>query len=378
MMDEFDVSPWEVKGKVDYDKLIKHFGTEKITPELRDRLRKIVGELHPLIDRGFFFSHRDFDIVLEEYENGEKFFLYTGRGPTGAMHIGHLIPFIIVKWFQEKFNVNVYIQLTDDEKFLYKPELGLEETRRFALDNTLDIIACGFDPDKTFIFQDTEYTNIYPLSVTIAKKVTLSTAKAVFGFTNQSNIGLIFFPAIQAAPCFFEKNRCLIPAAIDQDPYWRIQRDVAPKLGYKKTAAIHSKFLPGLQGMEGKMSSSKGETAIYLTEKPEEVHRKIMKYAFTGGRPTLKEQKEKGGIPEICTVYQWLSAIFEPDTSNLKERKNQCKSGALICGECKKYLADKISEFLHTHQDKRKKAEKQVEKFKYSGKLAQEMWSRQW
>lgn len=44
------------------------------------------------------------------------------------------------------------IQLTDDEKFLFKENLGLKETQRLAFENAKDVIACGFDADKTFIF----------------------------------------------------------------------------------------------------------------------------------------------------------------------------------------------------------------------------------
>src|SRR5207253_4757930 len=88
----------------------------------------------------------------------------------------------------------------------------------------------------------------------------------VFGFTGETNIGMSFYPAIQVLPSLFEKKRCLIPSAIDQDPYWRIQRDIAEPLGYHKAAAIHSKFLPPLTGIQDKMSSSKPETAIYLND----------------------------------------------------------------------------------------------------------------
>jgi tryptophanyl-tRNA synthetase (EC 6.1.1.2) len=68
------------------------------------------------------------------------------------MHIGHLIPFIFTKWLQDVFKVNVYIEVTDDEKFLQKAGYTLEETREWAKDNILDIAAVGFDPDRTFIF----------------------------------------------------------------------------------------------------------------------------------------------------------------------------------------------------------------------------------
>ncbi|NJE08408.1 tryptophan--tRNA ligase [Thermococcus sp. M39] len=375
-MAEFKVTPWDVEGMVDYDKLIKEFGTQPLTDELLEKTAVLTkSELPIYFRRRFFFSHRDYDLVLKDYEEGKGFFLYTGRGPSGPMHIGHIIPFFATKWLQEKFGVNLYVQITDDEKFLFKPNLSFEDTKRWAYENILDIIAVGFDPDKTFIFQDSEFTKIYEMAIPIAKKVTYSMAKAVFGFTEQSKIGMIFYPAIQAAPTFFEKRRCLIPAAIDQDPYWRIQRDFAESLGYYKTAALHSKFVPPLTGLEGKMSASKPETAVYLTDDPEEAGKKIWKFALTGGQPTLKEQREKGGNPEKCVVFKWLEIFFEPDDKALLERYHACKSGALTCGECKRYLIKKVQEFLKEHQKRREKAKDEIEKFKYTGKLAQEKWN---
>ena len=60
------------------------------------------------------------------------------------------------RWLQDTFDAPLVIQLTDDEKFLWK-DLTLEEARRLAYENAKDIIACGFNPDKTFIFSDLDY-----------------------------------------------------------------------------------------------------------------------------------------------------------------------------------------------------------------------------
>ena len=66
------------------------------------------------------------------YEQKKPFYLYTGRGPSSdAMHLGHLVPFIMTKWLQETFDVPLVIQLTDDEKFLWK-NLELETCERLA------------------------------------------------------------------------------------------------------------------------------------------------------------------------------------------------------------------------------------------------------
>lgn len=60
------------------------------------------------------------------------------------------------RWLQDVFDIPLVIQMTDDEKYLWK-DLTLEECHRFTVENAKDIIACGFDVNKTFIFSDLDY-----------------------------------------------------------------------------------------------------------------------------------------------------------------------------------------------------------------------------
>ena len=374
-MNSFRVTLWEVEGSVDYEKLIKEFGTQPLTEDLKKKFVDLAGEDHVLLRRNVFFSHRDLDKVLDDCFSSKGFFLYTGRGPSGRMHIGHIIPFVFTKWLQDVFGVNVYIEITDDEKYVYKRDAKWNQIQEYAYDNILDIVAVGFNPDKTFIFKDSEYIkHLYPLALKVSKHINFSLAKAVFGFNNITNIGLIFYPSLQIVPTFFEKKRCLIPAAIDQDPYWRIQRDIAERFGYYKAAAIHSIFLPPLTGLRDKMSSSKPETAIFLNEDYETIKRKVMKYAFSGGQPTVEMHRKLGGNPDVDVSYQWLYMFFEEDDKKLEELREKYKKGDLLTGELKQYLIDKIWEFLEEHQKNKDKARRKVEKFMYDGKLSKRMW----
>lgn len=375
--ESFKVTPWTVEGKVDYKRLIKEFGTEPITNELRDRLVRLAGQDHLLLRREIFFSHRDLDKVLDDYETGKGFFLYTGRGPSGPMTLGHIISFYFTKWLQDRFKCNVYIELTDDEKFLEESRnLELEDVKRWSYENALDIAAVGFDPNRTFVFQDMEYVrNMYPMVLKVAKKVNFSWVRAVFGFDAQTNIGMILFPAFQICVTFFERKRCLIPAAIDQDPYWRIQRDIAESFGYYKTAAIHSKFLPPLTGPAGKMSASQPESAIYLNEDSKSVRKKIFQ-AFSGGQPTVEEHRRLGGDPDIDVPYQWLYFFFEEDDIRLEKIRVEYSSGRMLSGDLKEILAEKINNFLEKHGENRERAKDNLNMLKYEGKLAKEMWER--
>ena len=368
----FTVTPWEVEGNIDYNKLIEKFGTSTINNEIIEKIEKIIGEVHPFLKNRYFFSHRDLDWILDEYQKGNKFYLYTGRGPSGHVHLGHLMPWLFTKYLQDKFNVKLIFQITDDEKFLFNDNKDLESINKFTFENVLDIIAIGFDPVKTKIIIDTKHINyLYPLSIEIAKRITFSTAKAVFGFSNSSNIGMIGFPPIQSAPCFLpsliEKKLTpvLIPAAIDQDPYWRITRDVAEKIGYYKPAQIHSKFIPGLINHE-KMSSSKPETALFTIDEPEKIEKKV-KNTFTGGQPTVALQRKLGGNADICPVFWYLKYLFDSEDESI-ERYTNCRGGNLLCGECKGDLIKKVKPFMNNIQIKREKAKDIIKEFTIDGK----------
>lgn len=377
------VTPWEVSGLIDYDKLIDKFGSQRIPEQLLERFEKLTGQKpHLFLRRGIFFSHRELDLLLNKYETGEPFYLYTGRGPSSdALHLGHLVPFIFTAYLQKAFNVPCVIQLTDDEKFLFaKQPKGseapkpLEYFQSLARENAKDIIAVGFDSDKTFIFADTNYIGrLYPNVLKIQRATTHSQTRAIFGFGDSDNIGKQAFPAVQAAPSFSSSFpvvlkehpniHCLIPCAIDQDPYFRLTRDAAPRLGYRKPALVHSKFFPALQGDNTKMSSSVSESAIFLTDTPGQIKKKVNKYAFSGGRETVEEHRRLGGDVDVDISYRYLTFFMESD-EDLEDIRKQYSSGEMLSGEIKRELIKVLQPLVAAHQEKRNSlTEEDIDKY---------------
>eukprot|EP01080_Neovahlkampfia_damariscottae_P002317 gene2317-2785_t len=367
--DEDIVTMEKVEAKdntgIDYDKLIVKFGSQAIDQKLIERIEKLTNQkAHHFIRRGIFFSHREMNLILDDFEKQKPFYLYTGRGPSSeSMHLGHLIPFLFTKYLQEAFGVPLVIQLTDDEKFLFK-DLSLEKCHSLAYENAKDIIACGFDPENTFIFSDLDYIqHMYPNVLKIQKFVTTSQVKGIFGFQNSDNIGKYGFPAVQAAPSFSNSFphifgdrsdvHCLIPCAIDQDPYFRMTRDVAARLHYPKPALIHAKFFPALQGAKSKMSSSVDTSSIFLTDTPKQIKTKINKHAFSGGKTTIEEHREFGADLKVDVTYQYLTFFLEDD-EKLEQIKNDYGSGKLLTGEVKKILIEVLQKLVGEHQERRK------------------------
>lgn len=77
--------------------------------------------------------------------------------------------------------------LTDDEKFLFKQNLTIENVKGFARNNAKDIIAMGFDVKKTFIFSDLDYMGgaFYENILRVARCITTNQSKAAFGFNDR-------------------------------------------------------------------------------------------------------------------------------------------------------------------------------------------------
>ncbi|TDZ20176.1 Tryptophan--tRNA ligase [Colletotrichum orbiculare MAFF 240422] len=375
------VDPWNVSGEVgadgkvkaiDYKKIVDEFGTKLIDDALLERFERVTGHKpHHFMRRQIVFSHRDLELILDRYEKKEPFFIYTGRGPSSdSMHIGHVVPFQLTKWLSDVLDAPLVIMMTDDEKFLFSEKRTVEEVQHYTRENAKDIIAIGFNPERTFIFSDYDYMGgaFYKNITRVAKRITVNTAKAVFGFDDSSNIGKVHFAAIQASSAFAnsfphifgddEKRTtqipCLIPCAIDQDPYFRVTRDCAAGLHYAKPSLLHSRFLDALQGPGSKMSASVESSAIFMKDTPKQIQSKMNKYAFSGGKTTAEEQRAEGADPDVDVSYQYLRFFLEDDEELAKIRE-EYRTGKMLTGEIKKRCADELAAYCTAFQERRAK-----------------------
>lgn len=395
---EQEINPWDVQAatdeqgnvkEFDYKKISEQWNTKLIDDALLKRFEEVTGHKpHRWLRRGLFFSHRDLDLILDIYERGETFLLYTGRGPSSdSMHIGHTIPFEFTKWLQDVFDVPLAIMLTDDEKFLFKETLTQPQVYHYARDNAKDIIAIGFDVKKTFIFIDSEFftsgwNRHYSLNITeFEKLITNNQVRGAFGFDGSTNIGSNAFAAKQCVAAFassypfiwdrdcktYHRNKdlasmyCLIPCAIDQDPYFRIMRENCNRMAQPspKPALIHSKFLTALQGSGGKMSASNPNSAIYMSDTEKNIKNKINKHAFSGGQETLELHREKGGNPDIDVPYQYIT-YFEDDDEKIAKYAEDYRKGEMLTGDMKKECIAIMSKYVKQFQEARAKVTDEV------------------
>ena len=363
------VTPWEVKGKVDYEKLIKQFGLKHLQ-HLPERFQKNV-----LFRRGIIFAHRDFKQIVEAVEKKKPFVMMTGLMPSGKFHFGHkLVADQII--FYQSLGAKIYIAVADIEAYNSRNP-NMKELRETAIKEYLtNYVALGLNLSNCdFYFQsarskDGKKANAYySLANMLARHATFNEFKAIYG---EITPGKMASSLLQAADMLHPQLKefagkpipTIIPVGVDQDPHLRIARDISKRIKafkFKQLSSTCHKFMPGLKG--DKMSSSDETSYIALTDSPEEAARKIKKYAFSGGQATLEEHRKKGGNPDVDVAFQMLKYGLEEDDKKLKKIYDNYKSGKLLTGELKQIVIDKMSKFLKEHQAKRKKAAKLVDKF---------------
>ncbi|MBU1975903.1 MAG: tryptophan--tRNA ligase [Nanoarchaeota archaeon] len=345
-VNKMEVTPWDVKGDLNYDKLMKEFGIQKLPllpPEFKDNL---------MFRRNIIYAHRDFGRILDAIKNKIPFVVMTGLVPTGKFHIGHMA---IAKQmiFYQKLGAKVYLCIADIEAYNARGQ-SLEDSRKIAENEYIKgFKALGLKNENCDLYFQSERSKdakkanaYYRLQNLLAKHATFNEFRAVYG---EITPGKMVSALIQASdmlhpmlPEFEGSVPVLVPVGVDQDPHLRLARDMAKRIKTHKfiqLSSTYNKFMPGLRG--GKMSGSDPNSFIALSDSPADVKKKVNKYAFSGGRATVDEHRKLGGDPDVDVSYQWLK-FLEVDDAKLNKVHDDYKNGKLLSGELKKIIIEKI------------------------------------
>ncbi len=411
-----NVTPWDVEGTVDYERLIEEFGMRPF----RELIDKIPNP-HMLMRRGVIFGHRDYYRIVDAIKTGKPWAVMSGFMPSGLPHFGHKMTMDEIIWHQ-KSGGTAFVAIADMEAHAVRG-LSWEKTKEIGKEYIKSIIALGLDRNSVIYFQS-KSANVKDLAFELSAEVNFSELRSIYGFSGETQLAKMFVTAVQAADILHPQLKdyggpkpVVVPVGADQDPHLRLTRDLASrvsifsfeqiegglrirsrkgrkfldelkKLDFDKVyyeehvdvfgevaeiekevrsieieiggfafvppSSTYHKFTTGLTG--GKMSSSKPESYISLLEDPKSGARKIIK-AFTGGRATAEEQRRLGGEPEKCVVFEMYTFHLIESDKELERIRDDCKSGKILCGHCKKMAAGMIEEFLKEHREKRDEAE---------------------
>ena len=352
-------NPWEVKGDINYEKLVKEFGIKPL--DLKKLPKKFQDNL--LFRRGKIFAHRDYERILDCIENDKPFVMMTGLMPTGKFHIGHAILAKQMIFYQE-LGAKIYIAVADVEAYVARRQ-SFEESKKKAIEEYIkNYIGLGLKPKNVEIYFQSERSSdakksnaFYRLQNQLSNHITFNEFKGAYGEITPGKMNASLLQAADMLspelPEFEGPIPVVVPVGIDQDPHIRLGRDMAKRIKDKKFIPLSSTyhlFVPGLNG--GKMSSSDETSFIALTDDPKTIKNKVNKYAFSGGQVTVEDHRKLGGNPDIDVSYQWLT-FYEEDDNKLKQIYNDYKSGKLLSGELKAILIERLTEEIEKVQKNR-------------------------
>ena len=348
--------------KIDnYQHVFKEFGLTEFTDyDLCD---------HYLFKRKIIIAHRDFDKYKLAIKNKKKFLQMTGIACSGDLHFGHKVDVDFFLLFRD-LGAKSRFGIADIDGYVSRPDSkvpNMKAAKDVAVRNAADAIALGVKPEEIYV-QSRKSPEYYQFAFEISKKITQNAFNAIYGHVDLGKVSAVLLQVADIhhvqLPFMFGKAPAITGIGIDQDPHARLTRDIAKRINYKIEAPSFFYFLHQSGLKDGaKMSASEPDTAIFLHDSAKDVKRKLNR-SFTGGRETVEEQREKGGNPDVCKVYE-MQKFHNSDDKLVDKIYSDCKAGKLLCGECKGLCIEFVNKFLEKHQEKYKKALPLAEKIVY-------------
>ncbi len=352
MADNFKIDPWGASALLeeDYARLIKEFGIEEISENIRQKMIN-----NRFIRRKIIFGHRDLNLIFKAIDEGQPWAVMSGIKPSGPFHLGTSTTALEIVEFQ-KMGGKVYYCIADIESW-EDNGIPFEEAEETAIDNLADILALGLDPDKAYIWRQSKEPIVKDIVFRVSRLVTQNMLNAIYG---EKTFGLYLSALVQVGdidlPQVLDGSQpTIVPVGIDQDPHIRLTRDLTRRY-YKKfflPGATYHYLLAGIDGSE-KMAKRNPNSYFTFNEAIKSIERKV-KGALTGGRKNKKEQQELGGEPRKCMIYKILMYHFEEEDEKLAKDFELCIKGELLCGEHKQECVEKVLKFVNNHRMKKEK-----------------------
>ncbi len=283
------------------------FGLQPITSELLTKLSFLSPRIQSLLE----FSRG----VDSTTDFTESCYIYTGRGPSKAsFHLGHLPGLQVCLALQSKFGSKIEFMISDDEK-IFRDGITVETMNENVLYTLKQLEVLGFTESNTkFRINSKGITETeYSLIIQMLGMVSVNTLNHIFG--EKDNLGEYFYPLLQILPSLSKDRQCIVVAGVDQDPFFRLARDLAKRLKFIPPVIFYTKSVPGLDGSE-KMSTSVPESIpIFFDDTPQMIKEKVSKIRKVGAG-SLDQLFEYGANLEVDIPYQLLK-IFD-DSGNLE------------------------------------------------------------
>jgi tryptophanyl-tRNA synthetase len=280
----------------------------------------------------------------------------SGTRPTGRLHIGHLVG-ALGQWVRLQATGDAFFEIADLHAFTtgYEHPQAIRDNREELV---LDWLAAGIDPERATLFLQSATPEIAELHTMLSMIVPLSWLQRVPTFKDQiealgpeiSTYGFLGYPLLQLCDiAVFRASQ--VPVGKDLLSHLELAREIVRRFNHLygptlvEPEAILSEF-PAVVGTDGRKMSKSYHNTIDLADDEEATRRKI-RAAVTDPK---KIRRNDPGEPEICPVFHLHDLCNAERVPWIREN---CRSGALGCVDCKTELATTMNAWLAPVRERR-------------------------
>ncbi|MEA3558765.1 MAG: tryptophan--tRNA ligase, partial [Candidatus Thermoplasmatota archaeon] len=212
------LDPWSYSGTSEYSELMKEFGIKPFDPTILPSEKR----LPRLFRENIVFGQRGFEYIGRRIERGDPFAIMSGLMPSGRMHLGHKMVIDQISYLQD-YGARVFVGIADLESYATR-NISLDKARKVAIDSYVkNYLALGIGREGLEIYFQSKRQEVKDLALLLGKKVNISTMRAIYGFTDRTNMGHMNAPLIQAGDILHPQLKLgpipvVVPVGIDQDP----------------------------------------------------------------------------------------------------------------------------------------------------------------
>ncbi|XP_011487509.1 tryptophan--tRNA ligase, mitochondrial [Oryzias latipes] len=277
--------------------------------------------------------------------------VFSGIQPTGVPHLGNFLG-ALENWVALQNQYPTVLYSIVDLHSITQPQ-DPDQLRSNILDLTASLLACGIDPEKAILFQQSQVSEHAELAwilgcmTSMPRLRHLPQWKMKSGQKNEGSVGLFTYPVLQAADILLYQSTH-VPVGEDQVQHLELAQDLARIFNNHygdlfpepRTLLSSTRKVKSLRDPSAKMSKSDPQTmaTITITDSPEDIALKIRRAVTDFTSEVTFDPETRPGVSNLVMIHAAMAAI------SVEEALSQARG--LDTGAYKKLVSDAVVQRL--------------------------------
>ncbi len=280
----------------------------------------------------------------------------SGQRPTGKLHLGHLHG-TLEQWVDLQKEYETFFFVADWHALTTAYD-DVSQLKADTKDMVIDWLAVGISPDESVIYKQSDVPEVAELTQYLSVLTPLGWLERNPTYKDQlreikgkeiTTHGFLGYPILQTADIAIVHGE-IVPVGEDQLPHLELSREIIRRFNYyygDTFAEPKAKLTKAAKiiGIDGRKMSKSYNNAIYLSDEPAVIKKKISQMITDPNR----KRRTDPGDPKVCSVFD-LHKLY---SQNTKEIESECRQALRGCVDCKAQLAELVVKSLESFQEKR-------------------------